>query len=718
MSSRLSVALAFFALVVATPPSTHAWQRALLDTPGASRPFGITVDAAGDVIVVGRAVTTGDDDGELLAKLAGDKGTVLWQTISNIGTAKGSDVLRTVATDAARNVVAVGQVLNTATAGDLLVVRTSATGTPLWRKEIDGGNKTEDDALAVAVDASGAVLVAGQATPQGVANSRFTVLKLAPANGNASWQKTLAEASGSARAIVVDGTAVYAAGDAGGKIVVVRFADSDGAQTWRADLVGPASGSHVGRTLAVGGGRVIVAGHVPSTTDAPDFAVIALNATTGGEVWRYTLDGSATDTADTDDAFGVVVDPAGDVIAAGRLGNTGTDDDAVVVKLAGATGAERWRVTLNGNNSNDDVAQAIALDGDDVFVTGTIRNRNTRADALLARLDGSTGAETWRLALNGSENDADAGFAIAAAGGHVVAATRIRDGGAVGSVAVVKRTGANGGDFPCGDGHEDAGEDCDDGNLTAGDGCRADCTAEVCGDGIHDPQEGCDDRNLDAGDCCSATCTLEADDSPCDDADACTVGNHCSAGACAATANVVCEPTDPCDRATCDPASGVCGHVRAAEGALCDDANACTPLDRCIGGVCTGTGTRTCRDDDPCTADSCVPSVGCDFPAMTGLPSLTCLFERTTIETGCPAGVARQISKPLDHARKVILAVSTATRTRKIRRGLGRARKDLKHAIRALEKRRAQLEPNCAAALERALGDLAARIDPVRGSLL
>lgn len=36
----------------------------------------------------------------------------------------------------------------------------------------------------------------------------------------------------------------------------------------------------------------------------------------------------------------------------------------------------------------------------------------------------------------------------------------------------------------CGDGKVDAGETCDDGNRTDGDGCNASCFLETCGDGI------------------------------------------------------------------------------------------------------------------------------------------------------------------------------------------------------------------------------------------
>lgn len=68
--------------------------------------------------------------------------------------------------------------------------------------------------------------------------------------------------------------------------------------------------------------------------------------------------------------------------------------------------------------------------------------------------------------------------------------------------------------FPvCGDGYVNvaAGEVCDDGNATSGDGCSADCrSTEVCGNGIVDIAAGeqCDDGNTTDGDGCSATCQL------------------------------------------------------------------------------------------------------------------------------------------------------------------------------------------------------------------
>jgi len=75
----------------------------------------------------------------------------------------------------------------------------------------------------------------------------------------------------------------------------------------------------------------------------------------------------------------------------------------------------------------------------------------------------------------------------------------------------------------CGDAALSAGEDCDDGNAFAGDGCSPACATEsgfacsgepsvcttTCGDRITAGREQCDDGGLDDGDGCDASCQYE-----------------------------------------------------------------------------------------------------------------------------------------------------------------------------------------------------------------
>jgi len=109
----------------------------------------------------------------------------------------------------------------------------------------------------------------------------------------------------------------------------------------------------------------------------------------------------------------------------------------------------------------------------------------------------------------------------------------------------------------CGDGHLDAGEECDDGNNANGDGCSSTCVKEnppppppVCGDGHLDAGEECDDGNTYNGDGCSSTCCKEnpppppppvCGDGHVDAGEQCDDGNNYNGDGCSSTC--VCEAT-------------------------------------------------------------------------------------------------------------------------------------------------------------------------------
>jgi len=68
-----------------------------------------------------------------------------------------------------------------------------------------------------------------------------------------------------------------------------------------------------------------------------------------------------------------------------------------------------------------------------------------------------------------------------------------------------------GGGAICGNSIKEAGEQCDDGNKSNGDGCSSGCRLEnwKCGNGIIEGAEECDDGNVNTGDGCTPQCKLE-----------------------------------------------------------------------------------------------------------------------------------------------------------------------------------------------------------------
>jgi cysteine-rich repeat protein len=148
----------------------------------------------------------------------------------------------------------------------------------------------------------------------------------------------------------------------------------------------------------------------------------------------------------------------------------------------------------------------------------------------------------------------------------------------------------------CGDGLRDYGEECDDGNTTAADGCNATChiesgyacdtagsacaaigfTAAVCGNSHVELGEECDDGNVVANDGCNATCQLKA-------------------GVSTAGAGAVTDPS-----VTVGPVVGD-GIVDESIGEACDDGNA-TGGDGCSALGVVEAGFRCDAAGNACTA--------------------------------------------------------------------------------------------------------------------
>ncbi|MDH3685467.1 MAG: DUF4215 domain-containing protein, partial [Myxococcales bacterium] len=89
----------------------------------------------------------------------------------------------------------------------------------------------------------------------------------------------------------------------------------------------------------------------------------------------------------------------------------------------------------------------------------------------------------------------------------------------------------------CGNGLEELGEACDDGNTIDGDGCSSECFVDgpVCGDGIPEGAETCDDGNTIDGDGCSSECFVDGPvcgDGILEGAETCDDGNTTSGDGC------------------------------------------------------------------------------------------------------------------------------------------------------------------------------------------
>lgn len=126
----------------------------------------------------------------------------------------------------------------------------------------------------------------------------------------------------------------------------------------------------------------------------------------------------------------------------------------------------------------------------------------------------------------------------------------------------------------------------------------------ICGNGILETGEQCDSTP-----CCTSSCQFAAAGTACSDTTVCNGAETCDAsGTCQAGITLDCNDNNQCTDDFCHVVLG-CQHPFLT-GPSCNDGNACTINDMCVGGSCSGTAL-SCDDSNVCTDDSCNPATGC-----------------------------------------------------------------------------------------------------------
>jgi hypothetical protein len=176
--------------------------------------------------------------------------------------------------------------------------------------------------------------------------------------------------------------------------------------------------------------------------------------------------------------------------------------------------------------------------------------------------------------------------------------------------------------------HKETVGPCDDGNVCT---LNETCLAGKC---THQALLACSDSEVCTTDTCDpkSGCLFTMNTAPCDDGKLCTINDHCQVGVCIGGGSLECKDGNPCTTDSCSDKAG-CQFV-PQEGA-CDDKNACTLQDKCVGGACLGTAGLDCDDGNPCTEDLCDLALGCinepnSAPCSDG--------DVCTVEDACAAG--------------------------------------------------------------------------------
>jgi len=170
---------------------------------------------------------------------------------------------------------------------------------------------------------------------------------------------------------------------------------------------------------------------------------------------------------------------------------------------------------------------------------------------------------------------------------------------------------------------------CDDDNPCTDDLCEpgSGCVYEAVLDQACDDGDWCTDADYCLDGVClggpnSCTCDTDENCLDYDDGNACNGTLSCQEGVCVTPPGSIVEcsePSGPCSQIFCNPYTGICEEDDLPDGLPCDDEDACTMDDICVGGVCVG-GEIPCDDEDPCTVDLCHPDLGCAHEPIDEVP--------------------------------------------------------------------------------------------------
>src|SRR5690606_22816974 len=104
-----------------------------------------------------------------------------------------------------------------------------------------------------------------------------------------------------------------------------------------------------------------------------------------------------------DVANAIAVDGSGNVFVTGTSTNSASRNDYVTIKYSNS-GMPLWTNRYNGPGNGNDLANAIAVDGNgNVFVTGTSTNSSTGNDYATIKYS-SAGVPLWTNRYNGLGN--------------------------------------------------------------------------------------------------------------------------------------------------------------------------------------------------------------------------------------------------------------------------------------------------------------------------
>jgi len=372
----------------------------------------ITIDNSGNIYIAG--ASTGSGTGKDFAVVKYNPGgNLLWSADYN-GTANGDDDAYLVKTDINGNVYISGASTGSGTGLDYAVVKFNSSGFQQWVYRYNGPGNATDEVYSLQADQNGNVYLTGYSNG-GAAGDDMCTIKL-NSDGVMQWIKRYngtANNDDYGNSIQIDNSGnCYVTGavtQTGSDLdyITIKY-DASGNIIWSKTYNGPVNGEDFPSSNAIdAAGNIYVTGYSYGSSNDPDYYTIKYN-NSGVQQWAKRYEGPDG----WDEAWNIILDPAGNVYVTGNSAGVGTGDDYCTIKYNN-TGTQQWVARYTGPGTSNDYCNWVAPDvNGNVYVTGIVGDGVGNPQNIVTIGYNSAGVQQWVQTYNGTGNEFDSGNAL------------------------------------------------------------------------------------------------------------------------------------------------------------------------------------------------------------------------------------------------------------------------------------------------------------------
>ena len=368
----------------------------------------IYVDGAGNVYVAGASTGSGTGQDLAVVKYNSD-GLTQWVGRYNGPGNSSDDDAYIVKVDNSLNVYLAGT-----TGSNFCVVKFNSAGAQQWATHYNGPGNATDEVYSMQIDNSGNVFITGFSFGAGSGDDICTI-KYNSA-GIEQWVKRyngfdifddfcISIAIDNSGNSYVTGAVTRTGSDL--DYITIKY-DANGTQIWAVFYNGPGNGEDFPSSNAIdASGNIYVTGYSYGNGTGPDYCTIKYN-NAGVQQWVQRYDGPDG----WDEAWNIILDPAGNVYVTGNSAGVGTGDDYCTIKYNNS-GAQQWVARYTGPDSSNDYCNWVAPDANgNVYVTGIVGDGAGNPQNIMTIGYNSAGVQQWVQSYNGIGNEFDSGNAL------------------------------------------------------------------------------------------------------------------------------------------------------------------------------------------------------------------------------------------------------------------------------------------------------------------